>query len=147
MQIRRLVGALRPVVPNASMSGGAPVTARDTPVLDACQQLTGLLAEQQERRSTFMAENGVAALIELLDERNAKVGAEEFNLDHHESTDRRINCMSLFRPHSIMLDQLQDCAGAGTASCWTSCSCAGAGSTDMICMHVVIGTLHERFSL
>ena len=73
MQIRSLVGALRPMVPSASMSGGAAVSARDTPVLDACQQLTGLLAEQQERRSTFMAENGVAALIELLDERNAKV--------------------------------------------------------------------------
>ena len=75
LQIRRLVGALRPMVPNGPMSGGAAVSARDTPVLDACQQLTGLLEEQQERRSTFMVENGVAALIELLDERNAKVGA------------------------------------------------------------------------
>lgn len=77
MQIRRLVGALRPVVPSASMAGGAAVSTRDAPVLDACQQLMGLLAEQQERRSTFMAENGVAALIELLDERNAKVQAEQ----------------------------------------------------------------------
>ena len=93
MQIRRLVGALRPVVPNASMSSGAAVTARDTPVLDACQQLTGLLAEQQERRSTFMAENGVAALIELLDERNAKVGAEHslvWPLRREQSAGRRL---------------------------------------------------------
>ncbi len=58
------------------MAGGAAATARDTPVLDACQQLTGLLAELQDRRSTFMAENGVASLIELLDERNAKVRPE-----------------------------------------------------------------------
>ena len=82
MQIRRLVGALRPVVPSASMAGGAAVSARDTPVLDACQQLIGLLAEQQERGSTFMAENGVAALIELLDERNAKVEAWIFCPGH-----------------------------------------------------------------
>ena len=59
------------------MAGGAAATARDTPVLDACQQLTGLLAELQDRRITFMAENGVASLIELLDERNVKVRPEK----------------------------------------------------------------------
>ncbi|CAK0734185.1 hypothetical protein CVIRNUC_000395 [Coccomyxa viridis] len=71
-EIRRLVGALRPAVQSMATSGAA-ASARDTPVLDACQQLTALLPEQQERRSTFVAENGIACLIELLDERNAKV--------------------------------------------------------------------------
>ena len=67
-------------------TSGAAASARDTPVLDACQQLTALLPEQQERRSTFVAENGIACLIELLDERNAKVsmGARCFSsADYH----------------------------------------------------------------
>ena len=73
------MGALRPAVQSMATSGAA-ASARDTPVLDACQQLTALLPEQQERRSTFVAENGIACLIELLDERNAKViiGAQCF---------------------------------------------------------------------
>ena len=73
-QIRRLVAALRPAAPSGPLAGtGAAASARDTPVLDACQQLAGLLSDQQERRATFVAENGVASLIELLDERNVKV--------------------------------------------------------------------------
>ena len=67
------MAALRPAVQSTATSGAA-ASARDTPVLDACHQLTALLPEQQERRSTFVAENGIACLIELLDERNAKVG-------------------------------------------------------------------------
>ena len=67
------MAALRPAVQSTATSGAA-ASARDTPVMDACQQLAALLPEQQERRSTFVAENGIACLIELLDERNAKVG-------------------------------------------------------------------------
>jgi hypothetical protein len=74
IQIRRLVAALRPAASSGPLAGtGAAASSRDTPVLDACQQLAGLLCDQQERHATFVAENGIASLIELLDERNVKV--------------------------------------------------------------------------
>jgi hypothetical protein len=40
--------------------------------VDTCQQLVVLFAEQPQRRSIFLAEDGMAALMELLQERSHK---------------------------------------------------------------------------
>ena len=49
------------------------VSARETPVVEACQVLTGLVAEDADRKPVFLAEGGVIALMELLEERSTKV--------------------------------------------------------------------------
>ena len=81
------MAALRPAASSGPLAGtGAAASARDTPVLDACQQLAGLLSDQQERRATFVAENGIASIIELLDERNVKVRGCHFSVPQGSST-------------------------------------------------------------
>lgn len=69
-QVRRLVAALRPAG-RAGGAGGA-ASARDSPMVDACQQLAALFAEHPDRRATFLAQDGIVAIIELLEERSHK---------------------------------------------------------------------------
>ena len=49
------------------------VSARETPVVEACQVLTSVVAEDADRKPVFLAEGGVIALMELLEERSTKV--------------------------------------------------------------------------
>lgn len=42
-------------------------------MVDACQQLAALFAEHPDRRATFLAQDGIVAIIELLEERSHKV--------------------------------------------------------------------------
>lgn len=79
MQVRRLVSALRP--PGRSV--GVASSAHDSPLVDACQQLTALFAEHPQRRSIFLAEDGLVALIELLEERSHKASAVPLLLVSH----------------------------------------------------------------
>jgi hypothetical protein len=48
-------------------------SARETTVIDACQQLVMTLRAQPEQKAVFVGEDGIAALMELLEERSAKV--------------------------------------------------------------------------
>ena len=68
----------RCVPPAAPWGGGGAAanlgSARDAPILEAAAQLTALFGAHPSRRSSFLAEDGVVALIELLEERSHKVG-------------------------------------------------------------------------
>jgi hypothetical protein len=75
-QVRRLAASLRPPsskgpVTGTSSSGGN--SARETTVIDACQQLVTTLRAQPEQKAVFVGEDGIAALMELLEERSSKV--------------------------------------------------------------------------
>ena len=72
LQVRRLVAALRPAGRGGGAAGGA-ASARDSPMVDACQQLAALFTEHPGRRATFLAQDGIVAIIELLEERSHKV--------------------------------------------------------------------------
>ena len=62
------------------------VTARETPVVEACHVLTSLVTESSDRKPVFLAEGGVIALMELLEERSTKARAP---MQHHSV---RIKC-------------------------------------------------------
>lgn len=53
--------------------GSGSVSARETSVVEACQVLTSLVTESADRKPIFLAEDGVIALLELLEERSTKV--------------------------------------------------------------------------
>ena len=71
--MRRLVSALRPAGREPGSSGG-PGSARDAPLIEAAHALAALFSEYPGRRGAFVAEDGVVALIELLEERSHRVG-------------------------------------------------------------------------
>ncbi len=70
-QVRRLVGSMR--MASSRQGAAGSVSARETPVVEACQVLTSLVAESSDRKPVFLAEGGVIALMELLEERSTKV--------------------------------------------------------------------------
>lgn len=49
------------------------MSARETTVIDVCQQLVATLRAQPEHKAVFVGEDGIAALMELLEERTPKV--------------------------------------------------------------------------
>ena len=59
---------------SSRQAGAGSVSARETPVVEACQVLTSLVTESSDRKPVFLAEGGVIALMELLEERSTKVG-------------------------------------------------------------------------
>lgn len=63
------MAALRPA--GRGGAGGA-ASARDSPMVDACHQLAALFAEHPDRRAVFLAQDGIVAIIELLEERSHK---------------------------------------------------------------------------
>lgn len=65
------MAALRPAGRGGAAGGAA--SARDSPMVDACQQLAALFAEHPDRRAIFLAQDGIVAIIELLEERSHKV--------------------------------------------------------------------------
>ena len=69
--MRRLVGSMR--MSSSRQAAAGSVSARETPVVEACQVLTSLVAEDSDRKPVFLAEGGVIALMELLEERSTKV--------------------------------------------------------------------------
>ena len=71
MQVRRLVSNMRLTLTRQSGSGSP--TAREGSVVEACQVLTSLVTESSDRIPIFLAESGVIALMELLEERSTKV--------------------------------------------------------------------------
>jgi hypothetical protein len=58
---------------SSRQAAAGSVSARETPVVEACQVLTSLVAEDADRKPVFLAEGGVIALMELLEERSTKV--------------------------------------------------------------------------
>ena len=58
---------------SSRQAAAGSVSARETPVVEACQVLTSLVAEDSDRKPVFLAEGGVIALMELLEERSTKV--------------------------------------------------------------------------
>ena len=60
-------------MPSSRQAAAGSVSARETPVVEACQVLTSLVAEDSDRKPVFLAEGGVIALMELLEERSTKV--------------------------------------------------------------------------
>ncbi|DBA67330.1 TPA: hypothetical protein ACH3X2_001627 [Trebouxia sp. C0005] len=70
-EVRRLVGSMR--MASSRQAAAGSVSARETPVVEACQVLTSLVAEDADRKPVFLAEGGVIALMELLEERSTKV--------------------------------------------------------------------------
>ncbi len=72
-QVRRLVTALRPAGRSVGGGAGGPGSARDAPILEAAAQLAALFGAHPSRRGVFLAEDGVVAIIELLEERSHKV--------------------------------------------------------------------------
>ncbi|CAL8466918.1 g6454 [Coccomyxa elongata] len=77
-EVRRLVAALRPAGRGGAAGGAA--SARDSPTVDACQQLAALFAEHPDRRAIFLAQDGIVAIIELLEERSHKVALAALEL-------------------------------------------------------------------
>ena len=71
VQVRRLVGSMRMASTRQAVAGSASV--RETPVVEACQVLTTLVTDSADRKPIFLAEGGVIALMELLEERSNKV--------------------------------------------------------------------------
>ena len=71
-QVRRLVSNMR--VSSMRQSGSGSASARETSVVEACQVLTTLVTESADRKPVFLAEGGVIALMELMEERSTKVG-------------------------------------------------------------------------
>ncbi len=58
---------------SSRQAAAGSVSARETPVVEACQVLTSLVGEDADRKPVFLAEGGVIALMELLEERSTKV--------------------------------------------------------------------------
>lgn len=58
---------------SSRQAAAGSVSARETPAVEACQVLTSLVAEDADRKPVFLAEGGVIALMELLEERSTKV--------------------------------------------------------------------------
>lgn len=71
LQVRRLVSSMR--MASSRQAAAGSMTARETPVVEACQMLTSLVTESSDRKPVFLAEGGVIALMELLEERSTKV--------------------------------------------------------------------------
>ena len=70
-QVRRLVSNLR--MTSTRQPGSGSPTARESAVVEACQVLTSLVTEASDRKPIFLAEGGVIALMELLEERSTRV--------------------------------------------------------------------------
>ncbi|KAL3139702.1 hypothetical protein ABBQ38_004012 [Trebouxia sp. C0009 RCD-2024] len=70
-EVRRLVSSMR--MASSRQAAAGSMTARETPVVEACQMLTSLVTESSDRKPVFLAEGGVIALMELLEERSTKV--------------------------------------------------------------------------
>lgn len=73
VQVRRLINNLR-MTSNRHPASGS-VSPRETSVVEACQVLTTLVTESADRKPIFLAEDGVIALLELLEERSTKVSS------------------------------------------------------------------------
>ena len=58
---------------SSRQAAAGSASARETPVVEACQVLTSLVTESSDRKPVFLAEGGVIALMELLEERSTKV--------------------------------------------------------------------------
>ncbi len=63
---------------SSRQAAAGSVSARETPVVEACQVLTSLVGEDADRKPVFLAEGGVIALMELLEERSTKVSNLSF---------------------------------------------------------------------
>ena len=70
-QVRRLVSNLR--MTSTRQPGSGSPTARESSVVEACQVLTSLVTEASDRKPIFLAEGGVIAVMELLEERSTRV--------------------------------------------------------------------------
>lgn len=83
LQVRRLAASLRPPSskgPTAGTGSSGGMSARETTVIDVCQQLVATLRAQPEHKAVFVGEDGIAALMELLEERTPKVAGCPFTL-------------------------------------------------------------------
>ena len=58
---------------SSRQAAAGSMTARETAVVEACQVLTSLVTESSDRKPVFVAEGGVIALMERLEERSTKV--------------------------------------------------------------------------
>ncbi|KAK9810498.1 hypothetical protein WJX72_011817 [[Myrmecia] bisecta] len=76
-EIRRLVSSMRSASRTGSLTASS---ARETPMVDACQQLVALMRDDPERRERYLAEDGAVAIIELLEERSQKVALAALEL-------------------------------------------------------------------
>lgn len=92
---------------SSRQAAAGSVTARETSVVEACQVLTSLVTEFSDRKPVFLAEGGVIALMELLEERSTKVRVQ---IRHHCV---RIKCRGVIQFSS----RLANCLNLQVGSC------------------------------